>query len=84
MWNLNLWNNNKKVSLFASLLYLKIGISHKLRCMSQSHNQDKRNKKCILFFYMSLKNTINFNDPALMLSRDMLLYQQQWQRREAG
>lgn len=37
-------NNNNMILLFALLLYLKIGLLHKLRCISRSHNKDTRNK----------------------------------------
>lgn len=43
MWRI-LGNNNNMILLFALLLYLKIGLSHKLRYRSRSHNKDTRNK----------------------------------------
>lgn len=40
-------NNNNQIWLFASLLYLKIGTSHILRYLSQSHNKDTRYVVCL-------------------------------------
>lgn len=37
-------NNNNMILLFALLLYLRIGLSHKLRYRSRLHNKDTRNK----------------------------------------
>lgn len=41
--------NNNKIWLFASFLYLKIGLTHKSRFKSKKHSKDTRNKKNIYF-----------------------------------
>lgn len=47
-------NNHNKIWLFASLFYLKIGLLHKLLCISQSHNKDLK-KKNLIFLSMGNK-----------------------------